>query len=85
MSQPKAKKSMAKTAKIAFFGQKTTHTESALPALQDGGEDTDVEAVYQATEGPRLQDCLTKSHFEKAMDTMSNTLITTWKATADQI
>ncbi|CAH2249682.1 Hypothetical predicted protein [Pelobates cultripes] len=54
-------------------------------AEHEGAEDMAPSPPPTTPDDSQFIDCLTRSHFEQAMDAMATKLIFTWQATDDQI
>ncbi|CAH2282630.1 Hypothetical predicted protein [Pelobates cultripes] len=54
-------------------------------AMQDGAGESVAGSPSTPPDEPQITDCLTKGHFEQAIEAMSAKLIQTWQSTADQI
>ncbi|CAH2301855.1 Hypothetical predicted protein [Pelobates cultripes] len=86
MATSKTKKATSKAEKMNFFGHKSSSAaDPPRAAGQEGADEVASSPSPAPSEDSLPVDCLTRSHFELAMETMAEKLIATWKTTADQI
>ncbi|CAH2324721.1 Hypothetical predicted protein [Pelobates cultripes] len=84
MAHQRGKKATPKPDKLNFFGGKSFSEPEEQASPQDGGRNSG-ELAYTNTPLCFDTDMLTKSHFQQALDSLSNKLITSWQHTADSL